>query len=116
MPRYMPGRARALLLLAFGGALVLPVNALASDLYVSNEGSNTISPFSIGAGGGLTPIPCPGSSYKTGSRPSAVVMSPNGQLLCVANNESNTVSPFSIGPEGALTRSETVKLKLKKKR
>ena len=100
MCRHLLRPARALLLIALGGALILPANALASQVYVSNLGSKTVSPFSIGPGGALTPITC--SECKTGTGPFEVAVSPNGQFL-YTSNQGNTVSPFSIGPGGALS-------------
>ncbi len=101
--RCLPCPAGAAICLALGSALFFPGDASASRVYVSNAGSNTISAFSIGAGGALSPIACSEPNCKTGTRPDGVAVSPNGQLLYVADGSSNTVSGFSIGPGGALT-------------
>jgi DNA-binding beta-propeller fold protein YncE len=80
---------------------MLPVNALASDVYVTSQNSGTVSPFSIDSNGALAPIAC-STGCKTGSSPQGVAVSPNGRFLYVANSSSSTVSAFSIEADGAL--------------
>ena len=85
------------------GALMLPAGASASELLVSNHGANTVSPFSIGVDGSLTPIACPGIDCNTGQGPIGVAISPNGQFFYTADYGQASVSAFSIGAGGSLT-------------
>ncbi|MBY0248668.1 MAG: lactonase family protein [Nitrospiraceae bacterium] len=85
------------------GVIVSPNGAF---LYVSNQGSNNVSAFTInGTTGALTPVAGPPASpyATTGTSPSAVTVSPNGQFLYVSNQGSDNVSAFTIGGGGALT-------------
>jgi DNA-binding beta-propeller fold protein YncE len=92
-----------LVLLGCGCGLLVAAPAWASDLYVSNNGSGTVSPFSIAADGSLSPIGCSGSNCHTGGAPVGVAVSPNGRFLYTANLGSGTVSVFAIGADGSLS-------------
>ncbi|WHZ29674.1 MAG: lactonase family protein [Nitrospira sp.] len=72
-----------------------------SFLYVSNRGLDSVSAYTIGGGGALTPIT--GSPFPAGTSPSAVTISPNGSFLYVSNRESDNVSAYTIEGTGALT-------------
>ena len=72
-----------------------------SFLYVSNLGLNSVSAYTIGGTGALTPIA--GSPFPAGVNPSAVTVSPNGSFLYVGNQGANTVTAYTIGGAGALT-------------
>ena len=87
-------------MLAIGGVWLAPP-LRAQFAYVANEGGNTVSAYSIGAGGTLTPVP--GSPFATGTKPLAVAVDPKGKFAYVANYDDNTVSAYSIGATGALT-------------
>jgi hypothetical protein len=82
---------------------VIAISPNGQFLYASNAAASGISPFSIGAGGALSPIPCVGSSCETGSFPQAVAATPDGRFLYASNFSSSTVSSFSIGAGGALS-------------
>ena len=69
--------------------------------YVANFGDNTVSAYSIGADGALTPVP--GSPFGAGNYPNSVAVDPTGKFAYVANYDDNTVSAYSIGANGALT-------------
>ncbi len=71
-------------------------------LATANFGANSVSGFSVGAGGALTPVT--GSPFTTGSGPNSVAFNPGGGLLAIANADANTVSVFSVGAGGALTQ------------
>lgn len=79
-------------------------------LAVADELSNTVSLFSVSAGGDLHrvareplgQIPCGGENQPLCARPVAVRFSPDGGLLATANSGNDTVSVFSVGPGGAL--------------
>ena len=74
-------------------------------LYTANNNSNSVSAFSIGSNGSLTPITCSGSNCTTGTNPEGIAVSPNGQYLYTANrgSSSGAISVFSIGSNGSLT-------------
>ena len=63
--------------------------------YVANSGDNTVSAYSIGANGALTPVP--GSPFAAGSEPVSVAVDPTGKFAYVANPSGNNVSAYSIG-------------------
>jgi len=88
-------------LLVLAGALLFAAPASASQVYVTGSTGNAISPFSIGSGGGLTPISC-GPSCNSGSQPIGVAISPNGQYLYAANHGANRVAPYTINTGGSL--------------
>ena len=71
--------------------------------YVTNEGSNNISAYSINATtGAMTAIA--GSPFAAGAGPSAVAISPSGRFLAVGNLNSNNVSVYTIDSStGVLT-------------
>ena len=69
--------------------------------YVANKGDDSVSGYSIGPHGALTPIP--GSPFTAGSDPVDVAVDPSSKFVYVANASSNNVSAYSIGPNGALT-------------
>ncbi len=77
--------------------------AAISFAYVANNGSNSVSAFSIDAAGALTPVA--GSPFATGQGgASSVTVTPAGSFAYVANYGSNSVSAFSIDAStGALT-------------
>jgi DNA-binding beta-propeller fold protein YncE len=68
-------------------------------LYVP-QGADSISAYSIGKTGSLTPMTC--LTCATGAEPSGSAVTPDGRFLYVANYQSNFVSVFSIGSGGAL--------------
>lgn len=72
--------------------------------YVANQGSNTISAYSIDAATG-TLKEIAGSPFASmGTTPVSAVVDPNGTYLYVANHDSNDVSVFAIdNSTGALT-------------
>ncbi len=69
--------------------------------YVANEGSNTVSQYTIGAGGALSPMTP--ATVTAGTYPYSVTVDPTGQYAYVANEGSNTVSQYTIGAGGALS-------------
>ena len=73
--------------------------------YVANVNSNTVSQYTIGAGGALTPMTTP--TVTAGTRPNSVTVDPTGKYAYVANFFSNTVSQYTIGAGGALTPMTT---------
>jgi 6-phosphogluconolactonase len=82
-------------------------NAVTPDgtkVYVSNAGSSTISGFSIGANGTLTPL----SGTVVGTNPSGatnldITISADGRFLYTLNSGSGDVGIFAIDQDGTLT-------------
>jgi 6-phosphogluconolactonase len=69
-------------------------------LFVANQGSNTISVFSI-SGTSLTLVASP---FPTGNGPSALAITPDAKFLYVANQVDATVTEYSVDQNsGALT-------------
>src|SRR5437667_4870966 len=100
-------RRLALLALALVSALVSAASftgvARGTAVFVSNSGSNSVSAFSIGATGALSPIACnPPSNCSTGTLPYGVAVGPSGDFLYTANSVSGTVSPFTVNADDSL--------------
>lgn len=77
-------------------------------LYVVNGGSDTVTVFSIGTAGVLTPVPPstgnPNPVSAGGLSPVALAMSSIGRFLYVANSTSNTITAFEVESSGLLTQ------------
>jgi 6-phosphogluconolactonase (cycloisomerase 2 family) len=84
----------------------------ADFVYVNNDvaGASSVSAFSVGAGGALTPVP--GSPFQTGGRGTGggffatnrITVCAVGNFLYASNAGSNDVSAFAINPAtGVLT-------------
>jgi len=81
---------------------VTGVNASSGGhMYVAGRGSNSISAYSIGSGGMLTPLSIP--TFAAGSLPSGIAVRPGGSFLYVTNYGGNTISAYAIGADGLLT-------------
>ena len=72
--------------------------------YVANANDSTVSGYSIGSNGGLTPIPGSPFVLLQGHTPVSIAVDPTSNLVFVyvANQQSNTVDCFTIGSNGAL--------------
>jgi 6-phosphogluconolactonase (cycloisomerase 2 family) len=79
------------------GFLATPLRA--QFVYVTNDFPSTVSAYSIGSNGALTPVP--GSPFAAGGFPSSVAVDPTSKFAYVAG--TNTVSAYSIASNGALT-------------
>jgi len=91
------------------GAMSAPVatltaNAAPEYAYASNQSDNTVSEYTIGAGGVLSLI----GTQATGVEPNAIAVVPSGRYLYVANWTDNTLSEYVIGSDGTLTAIGTV--------
>jgi 6-phosphogluconolactonase (cycloisomerase 2 family) len=72
-------------------------------------GGHTVSMFSVGSSGELTPVS--GSPFTVGSQPTSITFSPDGSLLAVTAGPTGTPGPdgpntlyvFSVSSSGALT-------------
>ena len=66
-----------------------------------SDSAGSVSVFSVGADGALTPVT--GSPFPNGGGVVSVAFSPDGSLLATANEADSTLSVFSVGVGGALT-------------
>jgi 6-phosphogluconolactonase (cycloisomerase 2 family) len=96
------------------GPYAVAVDSAGQFVYVTNQSANTISAYSIGGGGALTPLTdvdagTPGNqtSIATGSTPLAIAIHPSGKFAYVVNNLNNSVSAYSIDAAGALARIDS---------
>ncbi len=64
--------------------------------YVANAGSNSVSQYTIGTSGALTPMTL--ATVATGTSPHSVIVDPSGKFAYVANYNSNNVSAYTIDP------------------
>jgi 6-phosphogluconolactonase (cycloisomerase 2 family) len=85
----------------FAGAFLLAANLRGEFVYVANIGDGTISGYTIGTDGNLTPIN--GSPFTTGGEPSTVGVDTAGGFLYASLESPGAIAAFSIGAEGALT-------------
>jgi len=79
-------------------AATLTATAAPEYAYATNQSDNTVSQYSIGAGGILTSM----GTQATGAEPNALAVVPSGRYLYVANWIDNTLSEYSINA-GSLT-------------
>ncbi len=73
-------------------------------VYVANAGSGSISGFDVSANGGLSLLTPGGRTgvTGTGSHPTDMVISRNGQFLYSLNNGNGTISAFQVNNDGSL--------------
>ena len=71
----------------------------AGDLYVADQGDNTITEYSPGATGDAPPIATPRGSATDLSSPTGVLIDAAGRLR-VANSATNTIATFTAGATG----------------
>ena len=89
----------ALALLAALSAFPAAAHAV-PPVYVTNQGSGTMSAFRPAADGALTPI---GAPVATGASPAEIAITPDGRFAYVANSTApGTVSVFAVAPDGGL--------------
>jgi 6-phosphogluconolactonase len=87
---------------AGAGAEFLAFDAVHKLLFVSNQGANTVSAFSVNSSTGmLTSVP--GTPFITGARPTGIAVDPMGRFVFVANQASNSISVFLIAANGSLS-------------
>jgi trimeric autotransporter adhesin len=85
-------------------SVMLAVTAAPEYAYVANSYDNTVSEYTVGAGGALTSI----GTVATGVEPEAVTVDPTGRYAYVLNWNDNTLSEYTIGAGGALTAIGTM--------
>lgn len=71
-------------------------------LFAPTRNADSVSVFSIGSNGALTPVGSPAPT--NGSDAFAVKVHPTGKYLYVANQSSDDITVFSIGATGTLTQ------------
>jgi 6-phosphogluconolactonase (cycloisomerase 2 family) len=88
----------------------------ATFVYVANQNSTdglgSISAFSVGSDGALTPVPCSASTsncdstgngnFKAGTAPSAIASTPLGLYLYVTDAARNQLLSYAVQPSGAI--------------
>lgn len=74
--------------------------------YATNFGDGTLSQYSVGANGALTPLGTP--TVTLSFQPFAITVEPTGQYAYVADYGSDLVSELTIGSNGELTVIGTV--------
>jgi YVTN family beta-propeller protein len=79
--------------IAAGGSAVTYMPKAA---YVANAGSNSVSQYTIGTSGALTPMTL--ATVATGTLPRSIIVDPSGKYAYVANYNSNNVSAYTIDP------------------
>jgi 6-phosphogluconolactonase (cycloisomerase 2 family) len=110
----MRGPILRLLLPLLGSFLLLPAGALASDVYATSTSDASISAFSVGMSGALSPIACTTGCETENklSEPEGIVASPNGRFVFVANSNGNgkvaggIIEAFAVGAGGELSPIE----------
>ncbi len=86
------------------GAQGIVVDPPGRFVYVTNNGDNTISGYSIGADGSLTALASIGAGPFTSlNGPFFPAIDSAGQFLFVPNNGGSSVSSFTIAADGSLT-------------
>ena len=78
-----------------------PAAFASSSAYVANDGSNTVSQYTVAANGTLSPKTP--ATVATGSGPDAVALSADGKSAYVTNSGSNTVSQYTVAANGTLS-------------
>lgn len=73
--------------------------------YVTNFGSGTVSAYTIGSGGLLSPLSTP--AFTAGRDPFGIAATPDGSFLYVTNPSGGIVSAYAIGSDGMLTTLST---------
>ena len=74
--------------------------------YATNFGDGTVSQYSVGANGALTPLSTP--TVTVSFQPFAITVEPTGQYAYVADYGADLVSELTIGSNGELTVIGTV--------
>jgi 6-phosphogluconolactonase (cycloisomerase 2 family) len=83
------------------GLLVCCPAAVASSVYVLNQTDATVSQYSVGTGGTLSPDTP--ATVATGTGPDGITVSADGKSAYVANGSANSVSQYTVGADGTLS-------------
>jgi 6-phosphogluconolactonase (cycloisomerase 2 family) len=87
-------------------AQMLTVTSATQYAYATNDGAGTVSQYTIGPDGTLSPMTP--ATVPAGTNPYAVAVDSTGHYAYVANNGSANISQYTIGTGGALTLAATV--------
>jgi hypothetical protein len=71
-------------------------------VYVTNEGDDTVSEYTVGSGGALSPA-TGAPTVANGVAPYNIAVTPDGRYVYVSNYGDSTVSEYSVGTDGALS-------------
>ncbi len=94
-------RRRRVAILSAAALLALPAAAgAAPDAYVANSGSATVSQYTLGSTGLLSPKST--ATVGVGTTPRSVAVSPDGASVYVTNAGNDNVSQFDVGADGSL--------------
>ena len=74
----------------------------------TNTGSDTVTGYTIGAGGSLSLLDGDGVTAITGDVPIDMAVCADGSFLYTLDSGSDQISGFAIGPDGSLTPLGTV--------
>lgn len=77
-------------------------------VYAANAASNSVSGYSVSAGGEITLLDPDGVTATTGAGPVDTTLSGDGRYLHVLNGGDATISTFTVGAKGQLTLVDTV--------
>jgi WD40 repeat protein len=84
------------------GAAVVALSPDDSELFVSNQISNSVTVFTVASGGALTLVPSSPFTSGVGLIPAGLAANRAGTLLYSANFGDSTVSSLAIGTGGSL--------------
>jgi 6-phosphogluconolactonase len=84
---------------------VISSGSVVPYVYVTNYGGDSVSAYSVGSTGLLTPLSTP--NVAAGNFPQAIAATPSGSFLYVTNVLDNTLSGYAIGAGGVLTPLST---------
>jgi 6-phosphogluconolactonase (cycloisomerase 2 family) len=82
-------------------AVTLTVSSGPEFAYAANDYDGTVSQYTVGAGGLLTPLGTP--TVNAGNEPESVIVDPSGSYAYVVNSGDGTISQYGVGAGGALT-------------
>ena len=104
-------RAKALFwmtVMMLASAVSVASASASEGVYVTNLFNDSLTQYTIGTGGSLSPDST--TTVSTGSAPYGVVVSPNGLYAYVANDDVDVtggISQYTVGAGGALTPDST---------
>ena len=84
----------------------LAFNATGAYAYVTNQGENTVSQFTVAAARGA--FIRNGADMVTGRGPSSIAVDPSGRFVFVGNTVDATISQFGINEDGTLRSNGVV--------
>jgi len=84
----------------------LAFNATGAYAYVTNQGENTVSQFTVAAARGA--FMRNGADMVTGRGPSSIAVDPSGRFVFVGNTVDATISQFGINEDGTLRSNGVV--------